>query len=57
MDTAEHLCAQQGIDAVSNRDLTTVQTLVMLLVFFTLAINLATDLAYRVIDPRLKEKR
>lgn len=45
------------LDAVSNRDLTTVQTLVMLLVFFTLAINLATDLAYRVIDPRLKEKR
>ncbi|WP_129721100.1 ABC transporter permease [Corynebacterium striatum] len=41
------------LDAVSNRDLTTVQTLVMLLVFFTLA----TDLAYRVIDPRLKEKR
>ncbi|MFS0469835.1 ABC transporter permease, partial [Corynebacterium striatum] len=30
------------LDAVSNRDLTTVQTLVMLLVFFTLAINLAT---------------
>lgn len=45
------------LDAVSNRDLTTVQTLVMLLVFFTLVINLATDLAYRVIDPRLKEKR
>ena len=45
------------LDAVSNRDLTTVQTLVMLLVFFTLAVNLATDLAYRVIDPRLKEKR
>ena len=45
------------LDAVSNRDLTTVQTLVLLLVFFTLAINLATDLAYRVIDPRLKEKR
>ena len=45
------------LDAVSNRDLTTVQTLVMLLVFFTLAINLTTDLAYRVIDPRLKEKR
>lgn len=45
------------LDAVSNRDLTTVQTLVMLLVFFTLTINLATDLAYRVIDPRLKEKR
>lgn len=45
------------LNAVSNRDLTTVQTLVMLLVFFTLAINLATDLAYRVIDPRLKEKR
>lgn len=45
------------LDAVSNRDLTTMQTLVMLLVFFTLVINLATDLAYRVIDPRLKEKR
>lgn len=45
------------LDAVAVRDLTTVQTLVMLLVVFTLAINLAVDLLYRLIDPRLKEAR
>nr|WP_165241752.1 ABC transporter permease [Corynebacterium lizhenjunii] len=43
------------LDAVAVRDLTTVQTLVMLLVAFTLAINLLTDIAYRLIDPRLRE--
>lgn len=42
------------LDAVSTRDLTTVQTLVMLLVTFTLTVNLLTELAYRLIDPRLK---
>lgn len=40
------------IDAVSNRDLTTVQTVMMLLVAFTLAVNLIVDLLYAVIDPR-----
>lgn len=43
------------LQAVSVRDLTTVQTLVMLLVAFTLLLNLLTDLAYRLVDPRLKE--
>ena len=41
------------LDAVANRDLTTVQTLVMLLVAFTLTVNLLVDVAYRLIDPRL----
>lgn len=41
------------LDAVAVRDLTTVQTLVMLLVAFTLTVNLFTDVAYRVIDPRI----
>ncbi|MDO5031061.1 ABC transporter permease [Corynebacterium sp.] len=45
------------LDAVSTRDLTTVQTLVMLLVAFTLTINALTDLSYRLVDPRLKEAR
>ncbi|AQQ15857.1 Glutathione transport system permease protein GsiC [Corynebacterium glaucum] len=40
------------IDAVSSRDLTTVQTVMMLLVAFTLAVNLIVDLLYVVIDPR-----
>lgn len=39
------------LDAVAVRDLTTVQTLVMLLVAFTLTVNLFTDVVYRVIDP------
>lgn len=42
------------LDAVSVRDLTTVQTLIMLLVTFTLAVNLLTDLTYRLVDPRLR---
>lgn len=42
------------LDAVSVRDLTTVQTLVMLLVTFALAVNMLTDVAYRLIDPRIK---
>lgn len=42
------------LDAVSNRDLTTVQTVMMLLVLFTLVVNFVVDLAYRLIDPRLK---
>lgn len=42
------------LDAVANRDLTTVQTIVMLLVVFTLVVNLVVDLIYRVLDPRLR---
>lgn len=40
------------LDAVGNRDLTTVQTVMMLLVAFTLAVNLVVDLLYAAIDPR-----
>ena len=43
------------LDAVSVRDLTTVQSLVMVLVAFTLTINAITDAAYRLIDPRLRQ--
>lgn len=45
------------LDAVSNRDLTTVQSIVMLLVFVTLTVNLVVDVLARVIDPRMKEER
>ncbi|STC68596.1 ABC transporter permease [Corynebacterium pilosum] len=44
------------IDSVANRDLTTVQTVMMLLVVFTLTVNLVVDVAYRVIDPRLRSR-
>ncbi len=40
------------LDAVAVRDLTTVQTLVMVLITFILVVNLLTDFAYRLIDPR-----
>lgn len=42
------------LDAVNSRDLPTVQSLVMVLVFFTLAVTLCVDLAYRFVDPRLR---
>ncbi|WJY68572.1 ABC transporter permease [Corynebacterium auris] len=42
------------LGAVANRDLTTVQSVMMLLVAFTLAVNLLVDLAYAVIDPRVR---
>lgn len=44
------------LDAVSTRDLTTVQTLMMLLVVFTLAVTLVVDVLYRFIDPRLRRQ-
>ncbi len=44
------------LDAVAVRDLTTVQTLVMLLVAFTLVVNLVVDVIYRFIDPRLRTR-
>lgn len=44
------------LDAVATRDLTTVQTLMMLLVVFTLTVTLAVDLLYRFIDPRLRRQ-
>lgn len=42
------------LDAVANRDLTTVQTVMMLLVVFTLVVNFLVDLTYRVVDPRVR---
>lgn len=42
------------IDSVANRDLQTVQSLVMVLVTITLLVNLAVDLLYTVIDPRIR---
>jgi len=44
------------LDAVATRDLTTVQTLMMLLVVFTLAVTLVVDVLYRFIDPRLRSQ-
>lgn len=44
------------LDAVATRDLTTVQTVMMLLVVFTLAVTLLVDLLYRLIDPRLRRQ-
>ncbi|MGH7921130.1 MAG: ABC transporter permease, partial [Candidatus Dormibacteraceae bacterium] len=40
--------------SISNRDLITVQDLVMVLTAFVLVINFLTDLGYRVLDPRLR---
>lgn len=42
------------LDAVGNRDLTTIQTVMMLVVAFTLLVNLVVDLAYAVVDPRIR---
>lgn len=40
------------VSSVANRDLTAVQTVMMLLVAFTLAVNLVVDLLYAAVDPR-----
>lgn len=42
------------VDAVGNRDMQTVQSLVMVLVGLTLIINLVVDVLYMVIDPRIR---
>ncbi|WP_080793824.1 ABC transporter permease [Corynebacterium pacaense] len=42
------------LESVSNRDLVAVQSIVMLLVVFTLLVNLVVDLAYQVLDPRIR---
>lgn len=44
------------LDAVGNRDLATVQTVMMLLVAFTLVVNLIVDLAYALVDPRIRRQ-
>lgn len=43
------------IDSIGSRDLMAVQSVVMMLVLITIAINLLVDLTYTVIDPRLRE--
>lgn len=43
------------LQAVFQRDLALVQGIVLLLVWFVLTINFLIDLAYQLIDPRLKE--
>lgn len=42
------------LDSVSNRDLVLVQTVVMILVTAVLFVNFVVDMAYLVIDPRLR---
>ena len=44
------------LDAVGNRDLLTVQSVVMVLVAITLIINLLVDVLYTVLDPRIRKK-
>jgi peptide/nickel transport system permease protein len=44
------------LDAVGNRDLLTVQSVVMVLVAITLIINLVVDVLYTVLDPRIRKK-
>lgn len=43
-------------DAVSNRDLMTVQGIVLVLVMFALLVSFLVDIAYTLIDPRLRAK-
>jgi peptide/nickel transport system permease protein len=42
--------------SISQRDLITVESLVMLLVFAVIMVNFLTDLAYALVDPRLRRK-
>jgi peptide/nickel transport system permease protein len=42
------------LDSVSNRDLVVVQDVVMILVVAVLFVNFLVDLAYLLIDPRLR---
>lgn len=44
------------LDAVGNRDLATVQTVMMVIVAFTLMVNLIVDLTYAVVDPRIRRQ-
>lgn len=43
------------LDAVGNRDLLTVQSVVMVLVAITLVLNLVVDVLYTIIDPRMRK--
>jgi peptide/nickel transport system permease protein len=42
------------VRAVANRDLLTVQAIVMVLVFLVLTLNLIIDLLYSLLDPRVR---
>ena len=44
------------VESTANRDLLTVQAIVMVLVGFTLAINLVIELVYTLVDPRLRRR-
>ena len=43
--------------AISARDLITVESVVMLLVFAVIVVNFAVDLAYGLVDPRVRSRR
>lgn len=43
--------------AISSRDLIVVESVVMLLVFAVIVVNFAVDLAYALVDPRLRSRR
>lgn len=43
------------LDAVGNRDLLTVQSVVMVLVAITLILNLVIDILYTIVDPRMRK--
>ncbi len=45
------------LDAVRNRDLIEIQDLILLLTATVLVINFATDLSYRLLDPRIRASR
>ncbi|WP_257476978.1 ABC transporter permease [Acidipropionibacterium jensenii] len=45
------------LQSVANRDMAEVQAVVMVIVFMVLLINLVVDLAYTIIDPRLRSAR
>ena len=44
-----------ALQAIANRDLALVESIVLLLVALVVAVNLAVDIAHRVIDPRLAD--
>lgn len=45
------------LDSVRNRDITAVQSTMMLLVAFTLLVNALVDIAYGVVDPRVRRAK
>ena len=42
------------IDSIFHRDYTMIQSIVMVVAFLVLAINLVVDLLYGLIDPRIR---